>query len=996
MVTSGSARILKSGGHEEVIVQVKRGEWRIEKALRRLWRFLRRRSTAPALLLIGFFLLMPGVIKAQSNLSTNTPLPARTTAAPTADFFTKPALCSNNDTYNCLSFYDPNVTISKIQSLASVPVYQNPLLQVELTINTPPNSPAQTILYLDSLREFGRGNGHFCPLLIAGITTASNNYTYATYTVVPTGSGSTLQVQLYAYCKTPGLPNSVLSFPVNSQALYSDANTISQNFTDLTSGEISQYKTALDPQRTSACHVDYFDLLLQLALYRIAQPDLNFYQAGIPLFDRYQADSTATQSEGAQMDCLLKDTGVPDFTQTPAPTATAIGIVNTPTLTPTPTSVPIMDGVVASLPGDNTPLTLGQLILGLMVIAVGVVALLALPALPRPALRLLILIAVVIAAVLIAFFLIRRANAQDSSLPQTNSPPLLLLILLDNSSTMTGTNSAATTKRYSTPRDPTDSSDRRAQAVQRLLLHLQADSVQHQVAVLSFGSTPIDLRGLSIDDTGNFGFVGVGGGGSADTLIQAVMTPRTPTPGPGDVKGALAMAKQILQPQLDKGAASVYKPVILLITDDVPMDTKFAASVWSQSPNTTKLWSTYVQGLETDMQSFANEKLYQGYCRPANGGVSFGVFAMGAANWVNTDGSINSSGNGSFYSELLTNLGSIAPLTKQPLNYRIDPTFTSDGQLVNDFRDAIPQFLRDVRCEWDVPELVPETDTARAKLSIPVSVLYQSVTLTLDVPHGAQPTVTLADKSALQPLTTTAWGNNQDTLVYFAEPKTAGYAGSWQVLLNGVGSVQLGVQINAAVDLSALTLGSQTDVKSITSANNSPYSFQLLANGVPVDAASDPVLGANPSGSLTGQGIQPVPIVFRANSNGQYSGTIPKASIANPDHYHLSLGLTTKNPFLVNDAPLQSFSLTLADFTVGSSFSVGEVKPVAGICGAARQNCRMGAAVKAYRCRLMSVRPMTAAHAPRRCARACTSSLRFRFTIRPWKKAISRPHPPLP
>ncbi|MBN1564124.1 MAG: hypothetical protein JXA10_09810 [Anaerolineae bacterium] len=308
----------------------------------------------------------------------------------------------------------------------------------------------------------------------------------------------------------------------------------------------------------------------------------------------------------------------------------------------------------------------------------------------------------------------------NSALAQNDPhPALLLVILLDDSSTMSGINSANTVG-YSvlTGRDPSDPADgqgdglstgTRDEAVRSVLYLLANDTQQaHQVAIIQFSSGET-TRWLGDDPDTPFFYTIGGPSFNRQTGLNAIISQldNRPVwagdlnPGPSDIATTLAKAEQAIKVRVSQNSG---KPAILLVADDVPMEAPWSgpdkANPWKPfSPDQLVQWtSRYIPALDQTLDILRNYPAYNTTCaNTINGqsqGIPVGVMALGAANWIGYDGTIAEGTPPDAYYQRM-----VQSLSDAPLFYTIDPNLTLDtNQLYDAFRTASTSFVRDVRC----------------------------------------------------------------------------------------------------------------------------------------------------------------------------------------------------------------------------------------------------------------------------------------------------------
>lgn len=287
-------------------------------------------------------------------------------------------------------------------------------------------------------------------------------------------------------------------------------------------------------------------------------------------------------------------------------------------------------------------------------------------------------------------------DLESDAISAATPPGLLLVIMVDDSSTMNDNLSSIETARFGSTRNGTDNSMLRWQNVGRIVTQLHADTqTTHQVGVLSFDNS---FRGW-YSGTSDAPFVELGAQGN-DNAYNGLMTRINRADAgtlPGDTVTAMTEVNNALQRWAQSfGRNSNLKPVILLITDDVPIE------AWSESPwQLASPWRTGVDPLfKQQVTEFTRIVNYQGtYCRHNNGSGILYTMALGAANWVNADGSINQSGSGNYFQQIALQNNFTSLQTGEPLVSVIDAQMATGTTLpAFDFETAFDNFLQEVRC----------------------------------------------------------------------------------------------------------------------------------------------------------------------------------------------------------------------------------------------------------------------------------------------------------
>jgi hypothetical protein len=419
-------------------------------------------------------------------------------------------------------------------------------------------------------------------------------------------------------------------------------------------------------------------------------------------------------------------------------------------------------------------------------------------------------------------------HAQQPEFTSTAPPALLLLILIDDSSTMNQperhlnsvTTGGFTRNGSDVPnRAVTDDDFRRYQEVERLITGLHADLLQtHQVAVLRFDSA----FGGWLSGSAEQPFIRLGAEGDDAAFVQLREALRTPEAGqqPGDTVDAMAEALSALDRWVTTNAArGALKPVVLLLTDDVPIRN------WAESPwNNVTEWRDYNAEFLRQIDSLRGRVQYTGdYCRHNNGSPLLVTLPMGSANWVNDDGTIvepQGATGGNYFRRLADRSGAqtlrrdsvLLYSNNDLLTFPIDPRFVSLAELESDLRNAFNQMLSEVRClqAYDISDQLGGTG---GDIPFSVSAMHQQVRLLFDIqpPSGLElvapdgRVITVADAQDWLKLVNTprtdrfvAWGLNRDG---FGAPET--WAGEWLIRVDSgfVPNIRLEYEIDMA-DLS--------------------------------------------------------------------------------------------------------------------------------------------------------------------------------------------------
>ncbi|GEM_PF-3311764 len=311
-------------------------------------------------------------------------------------------------------------------------------------------------------------------------------------------------------------------------------------------------------------------------------------------------------------------------------------------------------------------------------------------------------------AALLTIGLARPAvHAQDAigyTSIDTTPPGLRVVLLIDDSGTMQDgiypaggatLNSASTAGELpqgDRKRDTTDPNAHRWALARRLIDTLHADqNATHAVAVYSFAD---EVRRVSGSDSAN-PFVTLGVGASeADytTLVTSAVSDYRVEP--GKVLLAIETARDALRRVASSGstATDTLKPLVLLIADDVPLES-YGTSPWQQLPENTPWDNVFTPRVTETIRELKEETLsYRGTFCPSSEAL-FAVMALGAATWISSDGIIAGAGLGNYWDSQVSLDSSGTPMLA-----KLDPSFQDDTQMRAGMRAALDRFLQGVRC----------------------------------------------------------------------------------------------------------------------------------------------------------------------------------------------------------------------------------------------------------------------------------------------------------
>lgn len=331
----------------------------------------------------------------------------------------------------------------------------------------------------------------------------------------------------------------------------------------------------------------------------------------------------------------------------------------------------------------------------------------------------------------VALFISSLMLVSAQGLPAYTPPTLAMIVLLDDTRTMTVETSAKAAGE-TVFAGGTDPDDTRAEAVRQIAMLLHADQARtHQLGVYSFGAN----TGQWLTGTAGNRFASLGGE-NGDNLVNLQALSRAlgnrgqeTQRGGGDLTAAVNEASEILAQQF-AGRSSPAKIVVVMITDDVPILDFSTASPWSVGLEHWKSadarnFQTAVSNLRTSMPPYESST-----CRHTGGSAVFAVFPMGAANWVNGDGSLHLAPNdetyGTFYTEIASANGWLTlEDDHKPLVYPIAPGFGNTAQLREEFLSKVGSFMEEIRCTWAEPvENLSSLDRPVREFEVEMSNLY--------------------------------------------------------------------------------------------------------------------------------------------------------------------------------------------------------------------------------------------------------------------------------
>lgn len=890
----------------------------------------------------------------------------------------EPPECANYTT--CIDLFGNNVAISEIRARSSLPVFQAPLLQVEFEILAGTDAPPYGLYTgFRQLQPPDATGNATCELVIAGLQSPTAE-TLEVARVIPIEDSSGSQiVNLFGFCRGMNLPGTGgRPFPTSEDDLTTDYQSgLSEPGQDTQAA----LDTLVERIQNGTCPaadgspLTIGSLATQFAVF------LLFAEADSPgatqdMWQEFQIDAgnTVYTREQDAIYCLLEGSvqrpaPTPTPTPTPTPEPEATPALIPPTRTPQPFNQPIIPT------GGDSDLSIAQfgtLLSGVMAgIVLTMVGLISLKS--RRIRRVVIAILIVVIVALVAW-LAGVSLAQDGVIPtpdaastpttapasasgsdprasvyaaaDTAPPPLMMIVVVDESGTMqNGTNSILPTG-GSLPagfgRLSTDPEDRRLEAVIDLAARLQGDrSTTHQLAVLTFARsseipewlTPEGWADGSADGTPSNIFTQLGAGVDSsdfETFTNRLRQPRgwrdAISGGAGNPAEAMTFVQTALTDTLRDRPPDSIKPVVLFITDDVPMS-DFSSGPWV-SPG---LWSGYLTEFEAPLLALSATSLYQGYCAKPNGGVTIASFPMGAANWVNADGTTQGvndadAGTGDYFTDLATRLGAVNPVNGDTLVYPIDPLFSDGGfgQNEADFDAAVTGLLRGLRCT-DRVEIATTTEGLDAVGNVPVSAFHSHVTITADVNPDQQVEIVPpggASLGAASNITRTEVipaGSTRKRVTFGlnrSDFSPGEWAGVWQLRVEGT---QIAVIADAVVDLSGVTVVDRTPVTSVEPGQPVDLSYEVFTNGYPVqpgDSLLASVTGSEPS---TG--------AFDLSGEDAAFTTRLGDGFTDAGRYNVSITINVQNPATVPLPETEVYNERLTTIAVASGFILRRTVP---------------------------------------------------------------------
>lgn len=824
----------------------------------------------------------------------------------------EPPDCDRYET--CIDLFGNNVVITEIRARSSLSVFQAPLLQVEFEV--PPSvGPPPYGLYT-GFRQLQRPEAvnptpentanPTCELVIVGLQDPQTE-AYAPVIPIEQQSGSQV-VSLYGFCRGMNLPGTGgRPFPTGEDDLTTNYQSGLNQPDEETRNALN---TLLQRIQAETCltsegvPLTVGSLATQFAVFLLfAEADTG---AADGMWRQFQIDAgnTVYTREQDAIYCLLdgivtrpEPTPTPTATPSPQPPATESPI--RPTATPLPLDQPIIPTGGSDISLAQFGTLIGAVFFGIVLGMVGVTSLKS-RLIRRGFIVVLIVIVIVLLLWLSGFSLAQDEGviptpaagstdtpppsdsapaAPPSTVADTAPPPLLMIVVLDESGTMqNGTNSILPTG-GTVPagfgRLSTDPADRRLEAIIDLAARLQNDrSTTHQLAVMTFARTTENPQWLTPDGWSAFSggipldiFTPLGQdveNVAFETFVNRLRQPRgwrdALSGGAGNPAPAMTLIQTAITDALRDRPTNSVKPVVLLITDDVPMD-NFGTGPWAGSA----AWSTYLPDFETPLLTLSATGLYQGYCAKPNGGVTVASFPMGAANWVNADGSTQEigapdAGTGTYFTDLATRLGAVNPVSGDLLVYPIDPLFSDAGigQNETDFDVAITGLLRGLRCT-DRIEVATTTEGLDAVGNVPVSAFHSHVTIVVDVnpdqiveivpPGGAS----LGAASNITRTELTPAGSPRKRVIFGlsrGDFSPGSWAGQWQLRTEGT---QIAVSAEAVVDLSGVTVVDRTPVTSLEPGQPLDLRYEVFTNGYPVRPGDDLLASVTGSEPTIGQ-----------------------------------------------------------------------------------------------------------------------------------------------
>lgn len=510
-------------------------------------------------------------------------------------------------------------------------------------------------------------------------------------------------------------------------------------------------------------------------------------------------------------------------------------------------------------------------------------------------------------------------SAPIQALPEgvisTAPPSLVMVIIVDETMTMnngscgggscTGGNSIdqLALRGSRSDRPGSDHDKRRHEAVRRLIDLLHADrEVNHQVAILrmDYAADPTDW--VTNDGAGGAAFVSVGHNADVQAVNELRTTRidsiNTETSGRGaDASGAIRLAVGALDSQLQNhGNEAGRKPVILWITDDVPLNGGTAANVPYPGSSYTNL-SGWLEAINNMTAAFDTNAIQpfnsRSQCRHNNGRLVTAVFSMGAGNWIDslgslvtptdTDGSstyeLNEVGN--FYEDFARRNGWIG-INGRPLVWAIDPQFEGSATLSRDFGTAISELVSELRCTIsEVPDEIG-TQSDQQVFQVEVSNAYRQVRITANSNSPVRVNHLAAGTNEATTLTPDIIAGDGYSINLFNRRDNAGtqWAGTWEITFPG----QMGtVFVEFELDLAELTWRVDENRQLLLNPNL-PYPVSLVAQHDGVEYPVDDIIAFNVESELRSSTGNTIPLDISAISDRQFLFSIPSEQLTQGTH----------------------------------------------------------------------------------------------------------------
>jgi hypothetical protein len=414
-------------------------------------------------------------------------------------------------------------------------------------------------------------------------------------------------------------------------------------------------------------------------------------------------------------------------------------------------------------------------------------------------------------------------NPSDFLQANPKPPALRLVILIDDSSTNLANASTNTLNAYNKGarlnRAPTDPNDYRGQAAIELLTRLNADhSTVHQVAVLRFAFNSSNTRWLSGNGEDR-PFTEIGGGSSGLITLSNAIRGRglrlqnDVIIGPGQLDDAARSAQNALASAYQQDTANnLFKPVVLLIADDVPIQDRLANSPFE---NVTR-WQADLPSFESPMREMVQPSSgvppYRGVCQSTeSGGATAVFFAMGAANWVDADGTtasyddVQNSPQTEYFVDFAQRLGSLDPQNQTPLAYRIDPQFVSTNTLATDLSNAVGEVYRALRCGTPIEIAQSEQLSGSVRYTFQLSAFYQQAQISVITPSGRTVSLTAPSDASVPTPEIISYGDVSQriyTLTRRLDTPSAEWSdGLWTIEVGTSGGDTGGVSLKGSADL---------------------------------------------------------------------------------------------------------------------------------------------------------------------------------------------------